>query len=100
LPGLPELVESIEHLVHDGHLPHSEQHAVDQHAESHQGLDEEHGCTPIAHRCGCHVSAPAILASGDTEVSPPFAPDGRRPTWVEDEPTNWANAPPTRPPIA
>ncbi|MCB9791944.1 MAG: hypothetical protein H6741_04380 [Alphaproteobacteria bacterium] len=101
LPGLPEILESLEHLLHDGHLPHSAQHDDAQVQEDHDATAEaEHGCTPTAHHCGCHVSTPAIL--GDD----PFGPPLRSPHFelelgeTEVTPTSWANAPPTPPPLA
>lgn len=100
LPGVQVLVETVDHLLHDGHLPHSEQHEVDQQTEAHQGVDDEHGCTPIQHRCGCHASAPAILTGLALCLPPRSTSVEVRPSWSEDTPTTRANAPPTRPPIA
>ena len=101
LPGLVELVENIEHLLHDGHLPHSAQHEQEQSAESHDdGLDAEHGCTPMAHHCGCHTSSPALLANAAPELGRAIDPAERRLVGTDETPTSRANAPPTRPPIA
>jgi hypothetical protein len=101
LPGLPEIVENLEHLLHDGHLPHSEQHESEKYAESHDdGHDEEHGCTPMSHHCGCHTSMLGILADGSPDLRrPPPTAEGR-PFGTESTPLSRANAPPTPPPIA
>ncbi len=101
LPGLPEIVESLEHLLHDGHLPHSEQHDSVEHAETHdEGLADEHGCTPMAHHCGCHISMPGVLADGAMKHSPRVPTAEMRPSGTESTPLSRANAPPTPPPIA
>lgn len=100
LPGLPELLESVEHLLHDGHMPHSEQHESEQLAESHgTHADQEHGCTPMAHHCGCHISMAGILPGAAAlqvqrllELQPSLLS-------FEPRPQSRANAPPTRPPI-
>lgn len=101
VPGLGEFVESVEHLLHDGHLPHSEQHELAGVEESHLAeAAPEHGCTPMSHNCGCHVSTPATLPTVampervDRLVVAPFHPQG------DDALVSRANAPPTRPPIA
>jgi len=100
-PGLGELVENLEHLFHDGHLPHSETHETDKHTENHdQESETEHGCTPMSHQCSCHVSVPAVLAHNIPAVL------GRRLTFEKRVlasvrvPDSHANAPPTPPPIA
>lgn len=43
-PGSDELVETVVHLVHDGHLPHSETHDLVAATED-CGDSDEHGCT-------------------------------------------------------
>jgi len=58
-PGSDELVETVVHLVHDGHLPHSEQHDLQSTTED-CGDSDEHGCTPLAHHCQCCFSVSAI----------------------------------------
>lgn len=98
VPGLGDLVESAEHLLHGGHLPHSEQAQAE---EAHTGeVAEEHGCTPMSHHCSCHVSTPATLPTtilpertDHLEVAR-FHPRGDRVL------LSGAPAPPTRPPIA
>jgi len=101
LPGLSEIAETIEHMLHDGHMPHSAQHEQEQITEDHHdGLDDEHGCTPMAHHCGCHASMLGILADGSLAIRrPPHTADGR-PFGSESTPLSRANAPPTPPPIA
>ena len=98
LPGWTELLENIEHLLHDGHLAHSAQHdeaAEDEHADT-----DEHGCTPMQHHCPCHVSIQAVL----TELEVPEVRigvfDETRSTLEHGDPTSLAIPPPTRPPIA
>jgi len=99
MPGLGELVENLEHLLHDGHLAHGEAHEavaeVEQHAEN-----TEHGCTPFSHHCGCHSNVPLILEDA-VEVQTKFVwvPE-KRPTHTEEHPPSRANAPPTPPLIA
>lgn len=105
LPGLVELVENVEHLLHDGHLAHGAQHdqerSADKHADGHdQGLDDEHGCTPMAHHCGCHSSAPAMLADAAPDLDRAVVHEERRLSGADQTPISRANAPPTRPPIA
>lgn len=101
VPGLGELVESLEHVLHDGHLPHSAQHELAAVEESHPGeADTEHGCTPMSHNCGCHTSTPATLPTAvvpnrvDRLLADRFHPRG------DQVLRSRANAPPTRPPIA
>ncbi|MBT3218344.1 MAG: hypothetical protein HN348_04580 [Proteobacteria bacterium] len=69
LPGLSEVFETVEHLLHDGHLPHSEQNEEAQHLEVHNGtLGDEHGCTAMSHTCPCHLGVPGIVADNDTQL--------------------------------
>lgn len=101
LPGLVELAESVEHMLHDGHLPHSEQHELVEATEGHaQGDSDEHGCTPMTHNCGCHVSSPAVVGEvANLTVRRTSTPE-RRGVAAEHLLTSRANAPPTPPPIA
>ena len=99
LPGWTELLENLEHLLHDGHLAHSVQHddvAVD---EGHEGADE-HGCTPMAHQCGCHASMQAVLTAGDDDQTRRHSVEEARGFTTEWSPLTRAIPPPTRPPIA
>lgn len=59
IPGSDELVETVIHLVHDGHLPHSEAHDEVAATEACDDSDE-HGCTPLAHHCTCCASVSAV----------------------------------------
>lgn len=99
LPGLSEVLETVEHLIHDGHMPHSEQHEQTQLSEGHT-VDVEHGCTTMAHQCACHTSMPAILADATPEPARRVVALTRRPLAAEETPLSRANAPPTPPPIA
>ena len=58
-PGSEEIAETIAHVVHDGHLPHSETHDEIAASEDCDSSDE-HGCTPLDHHCKCCVSASAV----------------------------------------
>ena len=97
LPGWPELLENVEHLLHDGHLAHSAQHeeAAD---EGHAALDE-HGCTPMAHQCGCHTSVLAVLQDASVPELARWSSQEAQAYWTEWSPLNRAIPPPTRPPI-
>ena len=101
VPGLGELVESAEHVLHDGHLPHSEQHDLAAGEESHS-RDEtpEHGCTPMSHHCGCHVSSPATLPSAQLPARVDQLLAARLHPHRDRALVSCANAPPTPPPIA
>ena len=102
LPGLPSLLETVEHLLHDGHLPHSELHeqlADGEHA--HDGDEEhEHGCTTLSHRCGCHSSMPCVL-SDDDDLDHELANGAEHALSAArlHALSNRSTAPPTRPPI-
>jgi hypothetical protein len=99
-PVMPELIENIEHIVHDGHLAHFAHHDEGE-DEVHAAIEAEHGCTPMNHNCGCHVSVPIILT--DTPVvDPPQL--SYLPTTLNaarsSGPLTRANAPPVPPPTA
>jgi len=100
LPGWVELLENLEHLVHDGHLPHGELHEAEGAGEDHAVESAEHGCTPVSHHCGCHVSIPAILAADAALPHRVLVFSRTTPPTTDDRPASRANAPPTRPPIA
>ena len=101
-PGMHELLENVEHLVHDGHLAHSSLH--DEHEdedEAHAAIEAEHGCTPMSHNCGCHISVPIILVD-DSHSDPPrwaLLASTFNPTRASG-PLMRANAPPVPPPTA
>ena len=100
-PGATELVEAVEHVVHDGHLPHSAEHAATADAEEHDTSDE-HGCTPTAHHCGCCLSLPATAPPGPPHFEPPPQPIAERTLRPRDEANGprHGTPPPLRPPIA
>ena len=107
MPGWVEVLENIEHLVHDGHLAHTEDHeAHDGHDhedvaahEALEALEAEHGCTPMSHSCGCHVSVPVILADPPTfDPARRLVEDIRLPEFLARM-VHRSNAPPVRPPI-
>jgi hypothetical protein len=101
VPGLGELVESAEHLLHDGHLPHSEQHELAGVEKAHPAeAAPEHGCTPMSHNCGCHVSTPVTLPTAVMPDRVDHLVVARFHPFVADQLVSRANAPPTRPPIA
>ncbi len=105
MPGWVEVLENLEHLVHDGHLAHTEDHqAHDGHdhqdVAAHEALEAEHGCTPMSHSCGCHISVPVILPDGLALDATRILLEEVRPPELLARMVNRANAPPVRPPIA
>lgn len=100
LPGWGELIETAEHLLHDGHLPHSTSHEVSGDTEEHAAADTEHGCTPTSHHCECHQSVPVLPG----EEAPQLKPQQRlvMTSWIprDDQLISRVDAPPTPPPIA
>lgn len=99
-PGNAEIVETVAHLVHDGHLPHSDTH--DQVAATEDcDTADEHGCTPLAHHCKCCVSAAAIPPRGVKPEAEARAPrDLLRLPHNDRGPPNHAVKPYLPPPIA
>ena len=59
-PGSEDVVGTLVHLLHDGHLPHSAAHREVAATEDCDTDCEEHGCTPLAHHCKCCPSGPAL----------------------------------------
>jgi len=101
LPGLHEVAEALEHVVHDGHLPHSAEHEELADQEVHEAdQDTEHGCTPISHQCECHSSVVVLLGNSDFDLGQQPYGDVVRHPHVARLHRATANAPPTRPPIA
>lgn len=102
MPGVPELLEAVDHLAHEGHLAHSTAHSeLEHHEHDEASIEAEHGCTTLAHTCGCHVSMPAVLtAQSEAESSRVLLIEASQPLEREQSLTSWANAPPVRPPIA
>ncbi len=100
-PGVVELLENAEHLLHDGHLPHSSQHELARSSEApHRDLEDEHGCTPLAHHCSCHSSAPVVIGHARPRIAARPALTPRLVFGAPLAPPSRANAPPTPPPIA
>ncbi len=104
LPGWGELIEAAEHLVHDGHLPHTEahEHAAADEEHAHEAGDEDcaHGCSSMIHACGCHVSMPGVLAEASPELSAPPVHPEHRSSAPERRWSTRSHAPPTPPPLA
>lgn len=101
IPGLGELVESVTHVLHDGHLPHSEQHELAAVEAPHQAdAAPEHGCTPMSHHCGCHVSSPVTVPTAILAVRVDQLLVARLHPHQDHWLASRANAPPTPPPIA
>lgn len=63
LPGGEEAIETVGHLLHDGHLPHSEVHEQIAAFEDCEDTDE-HGCTALSHHCDCCASLAALPPMG------------------------------------
>jgi hypothetical protein len=56
VPGFGEALELVVHYAASGHVAHFEP------GESDLGSsDQEHGCGPIAHHCGCCLSQSVVL---------------------------------------
>ena len=100
MPGLGELLENGEHLLHDGHLAHTSSHEGEEHTATHEALAAEHGCTPVTHMCPCHVSIPVLVPDQFELVQ--VASAAVQPGAIESEQrlVTRASAPPVRPPIA
>lgn len=107
LPGAHELLEVVEHVLHDGHLPHSAAHAAVAAEEDHpddacgDGCGE-HGCTPTQHLCPCCPSLAAAMAPQWPPL--PVAPGAPRSVteaiFCRDERLRTrATSPPVPPPI-
>ena len=98
LPGWVELLENLEHLVHDGHLAHLSVHDDDE--AKHRSFEVEHGCTPMHHSCPCHASSPALLPD-EFDLSVAWLAHLRsRPPAYDPRLVTRANAPPVPPPTA
>lgn len=100
LPGWVEIVENIEHLVHDGHLAHLGDHAGDEEVAHHDALEAEHGCTPTNHTCGCHASVPILLSDAFSLPSRSGRVVNAQPPTLRVVLLHRANAPPVPPPLA
>ena len=104
LPGVTELPENLEHLLHDGHLAHSalhDDHGEEEHADEHASLEAEHGCTPLTHHCGCHSSIAVVLPEDTQAHEPRFVVlTSRVHPALDRQRVDRANAPPLPPPLA
>ncbi len=101
LPGWLEVIENVEHLVHDGHLAHQVDHSGDEAAVGHGALETEHGCTLISHNCGCHSSVPVVLPTSRPMFEAHAVVTAReRPLGLDAHPLDRAHAPPIPPPRA
>lgn len=68
-PGALELSENLFHLAWQGHAAHESADGDD-----HGPVDDEHGCTPSQHFCGCHSSlafaqVPTPAADGPSHLA-------------------------------
>ncbi|HHO51716.1 MAG TPA: hypothetical protein ENK18_12785 [Deltaproteobacteria bacterium] len=98
LPGWSEMLENLEHLVHDGHFAHLSIHDGDE--VGHPSIEIEHGCTPLRHSCPCHTSLSALLPDDlDLSLARAVHLRGQPPTYDRRLITR-ANAPPVPPPTA
>lgn len=93
-PAVPELVESVVHLVTHADLPHH-----DELASEHERGCSEHTCTPLAHHCGCHATMFA-QASRATEVVQTDELTQLDPSAIAAASGRACGPPPLRPPIA
>lgn len=70
-PGAAEVAENVWHFLSQGHEAHAAEFGAD-----HRETDDEHGCTPLGHLCGCHQAsadrepAPVLAKSQDVRTSP------------------------------
>ena len=94
-PGLGELIESAWHLAEHGDFVHSVE-------GEHQGgeREDEHGCSPLMHLCGCHASA-ATTPATTIRITRPAAPAPTlAPAFLDGRSGRDAEPPPHRPPIS
>jgi hypothetical protein len=103
MPGATEIVETVAHLVHDGHLPHGDAHEAGLSAEAHAPCgDEEHDCSTLFHTCHCCHTQSVVPTS--PQRAPQVLPDTAtaRVRWPtsDDVGPERANAPPVPPPNA
>src|SRR5690349_14782360 len=73
VPGATELVENLEHILHDGHLRHGETHELAHADESCAPETDEHGCTPLSHDCGCCASISGLPDVPSPDLQAPLA---------------------------
>lgn len=99
LPGSHELLENLVHLLHDGHLAHSEAHDIEASVER-CSADTEHDCTPLDHHCACCVSLAALPEPPRAVLLPePGATSSLGRPFGQPPPPQRALDPPYHPPI-
>lgn len=93
-PSVTELVEWGVHAITHGDFAHAADGSHDE-----RPAEDEHGCTPLMHTCGCHRSAAATDTGLASTVDPVAAGvvGLLEPRAGQSRP---ADAPPVRPPIA
>lgn len=64
-PGVDEVFEQLVHVLATGHVAHLTE------GERDLGHDDEHGCRPNAHACGCCTNVPVVHAAVDRWTTPP-----------------------------
>lgn len=102
VPGATELLENLEHVLHDGHLRHSPAHDLASAEEGCPPETDEHGCTPLAHNCGCCVSVVGLpdVALPDPQVPLATSAGAHLGSITDRGPPSRDVAPQLRPPIA
>ena len=99
MPGIPQLLENLDHLVHQSPTQGPSDHELDE--ARHASLEAERGCSTMTHHCGCHISVPAVLPDEPTVEASSYAVLlVAEPPAFEDRLISRANAPPVPPPIA
>lgn len=78
MPGAEAAVETLAHLVHDGHGRYSEAHEETAATEDCADACQEHGCTPLAHHCTCCMATAALAP----RASPSRPCSRARPTYA------------------
>ena len=100
-PAVSEAIEAVEHVLHDGHLPHGDDHDQAAFEEDH-GTSDEHGCSPTQHHCRCCASLAANLPSPPVLPDPPPFPVAERTLRPRNDALRLRGPPlpPLRPPIS
>lgn len=99
VPGGDEVVETLVHLFHDAHLPHSAAHDEVAASEDCQQC-KERGCTCLAHHCRCCTSLATLPARGPEFVLTDWHEIvSRHSAWSDRGAAHSGSAPPLRPPI-
>lgn len=100
LPGMGEVVENLEQLLHDGHGTQNEQQQLARVLDHQDSGHQESGCTPILHVCTCHSSTPLLLLNAVLLPRIGLRPHNRSIFTLKQHPRDRYMAPPHRPPIA